>query len=44
MVLLYFIPLAGPIIFIVLMCLRGTPGENRFGPEPGGASVAETFS
>jgi uncharacterized membrane protein YhaH (DUF805 family) len=44
MILLYFIPLAGPIIFIVLMCLRGTPGENRFGPEPGAASLAETFS
>ena len=44
MVLLYFIPLAGPITFIVLMCLRGTPGENRFGPEPGAASMAEVFA
>jgi len=44
MILLGFIPLIGWIIVLVLMCLRGTPGPNRFGPEPGAASVAETFS
>ena len=44
MVLIYLIPLIGPIIVLVLMCLQGTPGPNRFGPEPGAASVAETFS
>src|SRR5262249_10622122 len=44
MILLSFIPLIGGIIVLVLMCLRGTPGPNRFGPEPGTASMAETFS
>jgi len=44
MILIYLIPLVGPIIIIVLMCLRGTPGPNRFGPEPGAPSIAETFS
>jgi uncharacterized membrane protein YhaH (DUF805 family) len=44
MVLIYLIPLIGPIVVLVLMCLQGTPGANRFGPEPGAASVAETFS
>lgn len=33
MLLLYFIPLAGPIIVIVLLCLRGTDGPNRFGSD-----------
>lgn len=33
----YFInavPLIGPIWFLVLMCLPGTHGNNRFGPDP----------
>ena len=32
--LIAMIPLIGTIWFIVLMCLRGTEGENRFGPDP----------
>jgi len=32
--LLYFIPLIGVIILIVWACKRGTPGDNRFGPDP----------
>lgn len=29
------IPIAGPIaVFIVLFCLDGLPGSNRFGPDP----------
>jgi hypothetical protein len=32
--LLAFIPLVGTIILIVWFCTRGTPGPNRFGPDP----------
>ena len=31
--LLGFVPLVG-IILIVWFCMRGTPGPNRFGPDP----------
>jgi uncharacterized membrane protein YhaH (DUF805 family) len=39
--LLSFIPYVGGIIVFVFMCLDGTPGPNRFGPNPkdGGADV-----
>lgn len=33
-VLLGFIPYVGSLIVLVFMCLRGTPGVNRFGPDP----------
>ncbi len=32
--LLNFIPYVGPIIVFVMMCLEGTRGPNRFGPDP----------
>ena len=32
--LLFLIPLAGPIIHLVFMLEDGTPGENRYGPNP----------
>jgi len=32
--LLAFVPLIGTIILIVWFCTRGTPGANRFGPDP----------
>ncbi len=32
--LIVLIPLIGVIWWIVLMCLKGTDGENRFGPDP----------
>ena len=32
--LLWFIPLVGMIVLIVWACKRGTPGHNRFGPDP----------
>jgi uncharacterized membrane protein YhaH (DUF805 family) len=35
--------LAGPIIIIVWLCMRGTDGPNRFGPDPLGSDVAATF-
>jgi len=34
MILLSLIPLAGGIIFLVFMCMEGTRGPNRFGPDP----------
>lgn len=33
-VLLAFIPMVGGIVLLVFMCLEGTHGENRFGPDP----------
>ncbi len=33
-VLLIFIPLIGLIVLIIWNCMRGTPGPNRFGPDP----------
>jgi uncharacterized membrane protein YhaH (DUF805 family) len=32
------------IAFLVLMALPGTPGPNRFGPDPKGLGEAETFA
>ncbi|PKQ00147.1 MAG: DUF805 domain-containing protein [Alphaproteobacteria bacterium HGW-Alphaproteobacteria-13] len=36
--LLSFIPYVGGIIIFVLMCIDGTRGPNRFGPDPKGGS------
>ena len=33
-ILLFFIPYIGGIIAIVFMCIKGTIGPNRFGPDP----------
>ena len=33
-VLLNFVPYVGSLIVFVFMCLDGTKGENRFGPDP----------
>jgi uncharacterized membrane protein YhaH (DUF805 family) len=38
--LICFIPLVGIIVLIVFWCLEGTPGPNRFGPDPLGAPQA----
>nr|WP_318963260.1 DUF805 domain-containing protein [Sphingosinicella flava] len=32
--LLGLIPYLGAIVLIVMMCLSGTPGPNRYGPDP----------
>ena len=32
--LLGLIPLIGAIVLIIWFCTRGTPGPNRFGPDP----------
>jgi len=34
MALLHFVPIVGPIILLVLMCLEGTRGSNSYGPDP----------
>ena len=34
MILLGLIPVVGGIIMLVFMCLEGTRGANRFGPDP----------
>ena len=33
-VLLGFIPYVGGIVILVFMCLPGTKGDNRYGPDP----------
>ena len=33
-ILVSLIPAVGGIILLVLVCLDGTPGDNRFGPSP----------
>jgi len=35
-VLLGFIPYLGALIMLIFMCIDGTPGPNRFGPDPKG--------
>ncbi len=32
--LINFVPIIGAIVYLVFVCLRGTDGENRFGPDP----------
>jgi uncharacterized membrane protein YhaH (DUF805 family) len=44
MYLLSFIPYIGSIVLIVFMCLDGTRGENRFGPDPKDPSSADVFA
>lgn len=44
MVLLNFLPYVGGLIVFVFMCMRGTGGSNRFGPDPLGDDVSEVFS
>ncbi len=43
MYLLAFVPYAGGIIILIFMAMKGTEGENRFGLDPLGQSLAETF-
>lgn len=43
-VLLGLIPLVGGIIVLVFMCMEGTRGDNRFGPDPKGGTNADTFA
>lgn len=43
--LLAFIPYIGGLIIIVFMCIEGTRGPNRFGPDPRNAAAsADVFT
>lgn len=42
--LLALIPFIGGLIVFVFMCLEGTKGPNRFGPDPKDPGSAEVFS
>ena len=43
-VLIGLIPFLGGLIVLVFMCLEGTRGANRFGPDPKDPTSAEVFS
>ncbi|QGN55441.1 DUF805 domain-containing protein [Novosphingobium sp. Gsoil 351] len=46
-VVLSMVPVVGfiaSIAFLVIMCLPGTPGPNRFGPDPLDPTSAEVFA
>ena len=42
--LISLIPIIGGIVFFVFSVLRGTPGPNRFGRQPGSPVLEETFA
>lgn len=43
-VLLGLIPYIGGLILLVFMCIEGTKGPNRFGPDPKGEDYGEVFA
>ena len=43
-ILIQFIPYIGGIVLFVFMCIEGTKGENRFGPDPKGENIADVFA
>ena len=43
-VLLGFIPYLGGLILLVFMCLEGTRGPNRFGPDPKDPYAEDVFA
>ena len=43
-VLLSLIPFVGGLVVLVFMCLEGTRGPNRFGPDPKDPASAEVFT
>ncbi len=44
MYLLIFIPYIGGLILLIFMCIDGTHGENKFGLDPLGENLYDTFS
>lgn len=44
MILLGFIPYVGGLIVFIFMCLEGTRGTNRYGPDPLDPTSVEIFS
>jgi uncharacterized membrane protein YhaH (DUF805 family) len=43
-ILLGFIPYVGSLILLVFMCLEGTRGPNRFGPDPKDPYAEDVFA
>lgn len=43
-VLLNFVPYVGGLILLVFMCIEGTRGPNRFGPDPKDPNSVDVFS
>jgi uncharacterized membrane protein YhaH (DUF805 family) len=43
-ILIALVPLIGGIWLLVLYCMEGTRGPNRFGPDPKGGGQAQVFS
>jgi uncharacterized membrane protein YhaH (DUF805 family) len=43
-ILLNFIPYLGSLVVLVFMCLEGTKGANRFGPDPKDPTGAQVFA
>ncbi|HEX8389010.1 MAG TPA: DUF805 domain-containing protein [Sphingomonas sp.] len=43
-ILLNFVPYLGGLVVLVFMCIGGTRGPNRFGPDPKDPSGAEHLS
>ena len=41
-ILLGLIPIVGVILLLVFYCTEGTPGPNRFGPDPKAGETART--
>ena len=44
LILLGFIPYIGSIVLLVFMCLEGTKGSNRFGPDPKDPYAEDVFA
>ena len=42
--LVSLVPYVGGLIMFVWCCIKGTPGQNRFGPDPLQPDVTEVFS
>jgi uncharacterized membrane protein YhaH (DUF805 family) len=38
-ILIYLIPLIGPVVLFVFTLFDGTPGDNRYGPNPKGVTA-----
>ena len=43
-ILIQFVPYVGGIVMLVFMCIEGTRGENRYGPDPKGENIADVFA
>ena len=41
--LIAFVPLVGVIVLLVFLILRGTDGDNRYGPDPKASEASETW-